>query len=243
MLRRSGVFGLKFVKHLVFELKANKTLTKQSLINCRQLITHSQSSPAIVTQQVFSQSKSIAMSSEYIYTNDTPVIELDAENAFNGLTADEKLYAHYLSKSSWFGSLVCLFQTSPESPLIFTLFRRIFGAQTIEELQHLAQSVAHFDDNEWRALLVYLSAFLSNMGNYRSFGDSKFTPDLPQNKLEALVINSKAFKDNEKELAFIWQNVKQRLYSLDKHYLSLGFAPECFLSSPDVLISVRVLNA
>ncbi|CAG2119537.1 unnamed protein product, partial [Medioppia subpectinata] len=154
------------------------------------------------------------------------MVQLDAEIAFNGLTDEERLYAHYLSKSCWFGSIVCLFQTSPESPLIFTLFRRLFAEQSVEELKALAQSVAQFDDNEWRALLVYLSAFLSNMGNYRSFGDSKFIPDLSANKMDAFVRNSTAFRNNQKELEFIWTNVKQRMFSLEKNELSLAFAPE-----------------
>ena len=48
--------------------------------------------------------------SEHIYTNDTPVLQLDAKTAFNGLDTKEKLYSHHLSKSSWYGSLAVLFQ-------------------------------------------------------------------------------------------------------------------------------------
>ena len=72
---------------------------------------------------------------------------------------------------------------------------------------------------------MYLSAFLSNMGNYRGFGDSKFIPDLPKDKLEALVVNSKAFKANQKDLKCIWDQIKDRIYSLEKNELALGFAP------------------
>ncbi|CAG2166263.1 unnamed protein product [Oppiella nova] len=222
----SAILSVKVVKHLVCGLKANKTLPKLLLTNCRQLSTQSQTSPEIITQQGITQSKPIAMSSPHIYTNDSLVVQLDAEKLFNGLTDEESLYAHYMSKASWFGSLINLFQTSPESPLIFTLFRRIFGNQSIDELKSLAQSVAHFDDNEWRALLVYLSAFLASMGNYRFYGSNQFIPDLPQNKLEALVVNSRAYQTNEKDLRFIWENVKKRMYSLEKHELSLGFPPE-----------------
>ena len=70
-----------------------------------------------------------------------------------------------------------------------------------------------------------MSAFLANMGNYRGFGDSKFIPDLPKDKLEALVVNSKAFKTNEKEFQWIWDQIKDRIYSLEKNELALGFAP------------------
>ena len=63
------------------------------------------------------------------------------------------------------------------------------------------------------------------MGNYRGFGDSKFIPDLPKHKLEALVVNSQAFKSDEKEMTYIWDQIKDRLFSLNKNDLSLGFSP------------------
>lgn len=31
-----------------------------------------------------------------------------------------------------------------------------------------------------QAFLMYSAAFLSNVGNYKSFGDIKFIPDIPQ---------------------------------------------------------------
>lgn len=31
-----------------------------------------------------------------------------------------------------------------------------------------------------QAFLVYAAAFYSNMGNYKSFGDTKFIPNMPQ---------------------------------------------------------------
>ncbi len=74
--------------------------------------------------------------------------------------------------------------------------------------------------------MVYLSAFLSNMGNYRGFGDSKFIPNLPKQKLETLIINSTAYKNNETEIKFIWDNIKVKLYSLESNDLSLGFSPK-----------------
>ena len=76
--------------------------------------------------------------SQYTVPNDTDVLLLDCKTAFNGLTTKEKLYAHYLGRASWEGSLICLLQLSPESPGIFLLFQRLFGAESVEDLKKRA---------------------------------------------------------------------------------------------------------
>ena len=67
--------------------------------------------------------------SHYTLPNDQPVVTLDASDAFGGLTERERLYAHYLSRASYYGSLIVLVQTSPEAPHIFRLIHRINTAQ------------------------------------------------------------------------------------------------------------------
>ena len=67
--------------------------------------------------------------SHYTLPNDQPVVTLDASDAFGGLTERERLYAHYLSRASYYGSLIVLVQTSPEAPHIFRLLHRINTAQ------------------------------------------------------------------------------------------------------------------
>ena len=34
--------------------------------------------------------------------------------------------------------------------------------------------------NEYQSILVYCSAVLNNCGNYKSFGDTKFVPDVDE---------------------------------------------------------------
>lgn len=90
----------------------------------------------------------------------------------------------------------------------------------------MALNDAKMTEEEWRALLVYVAAFYSNMGNYRGFGDSKIVPNLPVEKLEVLVKSSAAFKADASSLEFAWNAAKSRMFSLEPSQLSLGFAPK-----------------
>ena len=140
----------------------------------------------------------------------TPVVVLDASEAFNLLTDREKLYAYWMGQASWKGSLTCLSQCSPESVAIFTLLLAVFSAQPVEELLNNAISNG-FNQNEIDEILMYSAAFLSNMGNYKSFGDTKFVPQVAKERfrqfllasnLESAVVNS------------LFDCVQTRMYSL-----------------------------
>ena len=98
----------------------------------------------------------------YTITNDTPIVALDARTAFEKLTEREQLYAHYLSRASFYGGLICLLQTSPESPGIFRLIHRMNMAQTSEELREacLAKDIPEVD---FKSFLVYSSGVYANM--------------------------------------------------------------------------------
>lgn len=103
---------------------------------------------------------------QYILPNDQPVICLEVENAFNNLTANEKLYAHHISKASWHGGLITLLQTSPESAPIFVFLHKLFRAQSPEDFK--AQALKYnFTEDEVTALFVYACGIFSNAGNYK----------------------------------------------------------------------------
>lgn len=72
--------------------------------------------------------------SQYIISREVDINLLNCGSAFSGLTEKEKLYAHYLCRASWEGSLICLLQTSPESPGIFLLLQNLFHAEPQEKL-------------------------------------------------------------------------------------------------------------
>lgn len=80
--------------------------------------------------------------SQFIISRDIDVNLLNCGTAFSGLTEKEKLYAHYLCRAAWEGSLICLLQTSPESPGIFLLLQQLFHAESVEELKERALTSA-----------------------------------------------------------------------------------------------------
>ena len=73
--------------------------------------------------------------SNYTIPLDTPISALEAEEAFNGLSDDEKLYCHFLSRGSWEGAPICLLQTSPESVPLFMLLKQLFSRQSVASLR------------------------------------------------------------------------------------------------------------
>lgn len=78
--------------------------------------------------------------SQYVLPNDIGIATLDCAEAFQLLSTEERLYAHYLSRACWYGGLVVLLQTSPESPAIYTLMSRLFRSQDPTQLGELASA-------------------------------------------------------------------------------------------------------
>ncbi|XP_066502754.1 dipeptidyl peptidase 3 [Hoplias malabaricus] len=159
--------------------------------------------------------------SQYYLPNDIGISALDCGEAFRLLSPKEQLYAHYLSRAAWYGGLVVLLQTSPESPTIYVLLQRIFRKQPPAELQAVATAVG-LSSEEYQAFLVYASGLYANMGNYKSFGDTKFIPNLPKEKFKALVWESQAFKENPADIEVLWNSCSNFLYSLEDKQKQLG---------------------
>ncbi|XP_011696833.1 PREDICTED: dipeptidyl peptidase 3 isoform X2 [Wasmannia auropunctata] len=159
----------------------------------------------------------------YTLPNNQPVVALECDTAFKSLTQNEKLYAHYLSQAAWNGGLIVLVQTSPESPLIFALLHKIYLAEPIDELKDAAVRAGVTED-EFTAFLVYSCGIFANAGNYKAMGDTKIIPNFSKNAFETIVKNSKAYKNNSKEIQDIWDNISTAVYSLDGKLTSLGLA-------------------
>uniref|UniRef100_A0A8C2WZA8 Dipeptidyl peptidase 3 n=1 Tax=Cyclopterus lumpus TaxID=8103 RepID=A0A8C2WZA8_CYCLU len=159
--------------------------------------------------------------SQYYLPNEIGVASLDCSEAFRLLSPQEKMYAHYLSRAAWYGGLAVLLQTSPESADIFVLLQRIFRKQTPAQLEQVATTTG-ISSEEYQAFLVYAAGLYANMGNYKSFGDTKFIPNLPKDKLKALVKASQAFQDQPTEMEALWDSCSCLLYSLEDRQKQLG---------------------
>lgn len=122
----------------------------------------------------------------------TPVNVLNSTDAFEQLTHQEKMYAYWMSRASWAGSTICYVQTSPESvsllALLNSFFRNILLSDSTNyeveanniyrELSRLATEV-NVSQQDVDGFLLYCATFYDNMGNYYSFGNTKFIPNIP----------------------------------------------------------------
>ncbi|PHH89105.1 hypothetical protein CDD83_6632 [Cordyceps sp. RAO-2017] len=151
------------------------------------------------------------------YLADAPpsVVRLEIEKHFDALSDRQKRYAHFISKSCFAGTRIVLRQLSPESEpiydLILALHKHCQGDWT-----SLA-SKAGVSDSDLTHFLEYAAMFLGNLGNYKSFGDSKFLPRCSEKSLAALASTSP-------EASKFYQATKGAIFSSDKPAaMHLGF--------------------
>ena len=150
---------------------------------------------------------------------------LEVTSAWKSLTSKEKLYVHWLSKACWAGAPIVFHQVSPESPLLFALFQRLLSVQSIESLM-LDSGVT---SEESRAFLNYVSTFYGNMGNFLSFGDTKFTPNLSKESFRRIIEASSARGKLKDEIQTLLDLVIDDVYSLDEKQRMLDY-PEAGVS-------------
>ena len=102
----------------------------------------------------------------------TPIFNLQILDSWNQLTDEEKLYVYHLNQHVWSTFPIAIKQRSIESFDIFVAILKTFKTITFSELLSKStvseEAKTHFEN--------YISMFLSNSGNYRSFGDIKFVP-------------------------------------------------------------------
>jgi dipeptidyl-peptidase-3 len=164
---------------------------------------------------------------------DTPVVALDATKAFALLTAQEQQYAYALSQADWQGAKICLLQCSVESVPIFTLLQLVFSSgsdsgsdsgspptlpTTMDELKAAAKAKG-LTDTEIAHAMLYAATFYGNLGNYKSFGDTKFVPALPPDRMYTFLTSSQA---DAAKIDALWEECGERMYSLTPRQRQMG---------------------
>ncbi|KZF26332.1 dipeptidyl-peptidase III [Xylona heveae TC161] len=110
------------------------------------------------------------------YLADSPpsVVRLEIKHHFDALTDKQKHYAHYISRAAFLGTRITLRQVSPESEHIYDFIIALYHSCNGDWKK--LQRQAGITDNDLKHFLEYSAQFLGNLGNYKSFGDSKFVP-------------------------------------------------------------------
>lgn len=87
---------------------------------------------------------------------------------------------------------MCWFQRSYEGPGLFVLLKLIFGKGIVTlKQQSLAAGVT---EAQWTQFMAYSAAVFNNCGNFRSFGDTKFVPELDNAAFKKIFESSSAFE-------------------------------------------------
>jgi dipeptidyl-peptidase-3 len=131
---------------------------------------------------------------QYLADNPPAVVPLAIKPHFEALSDKEKLYAHHISmyvlsvhdipamwtdaicRACFAGTRIVLRQLSPESEPIYD-FIIALHKHCNGDYDGLAKDVGLSKD-DLDAYLNYAAQFLGNLGNYKSFGDSKFVRKL-----------------------------------------------------------------
>lgn len=112
------------------------------------------------------------------------------------------------------GTRVTLRQCSPESEDIYDLIIGLY-IHCKGDWKSLQQEV-NLSDGELQDFLNYSAQFLGNAGNYKSFGDVKFVPRLPEPKFEALASVSERTWNH-------YRNTQGAIYPQDAARMHFGY--------------------
>ncbi|KAI9100673.1 peptidase family M49-domain-containing protein [Phlyctochytrium arcticum] len=168
----------------------------------------------------------------FLADTNSPICRLEVKTHFDGLSDKEKTYAHFIARASWEGARVLSTTISPESPTLYELFLAIFtggkaadGTPLVTNIDELKKK-ANVSEESWKYFLEYSAQVLNNLGNYKSFGDTKFLPRLPSADFDTIikVIGSP-------QISELWNKVKEVAYASEPDAQLLnGFPAEGHVS-------------
>ncbi|KAF2706807.1 dipeptidyl-peptidase III [Pleomassaria siparia CBS 279.74] len=168
---------------------------------------------------------------QYLADSPPTVVPLAIKPHFEALSDKEKLYAHHISIACFAGARIVLRQVSVESEPIYD-FIIALHKHTSGDYASVAKE-AGLSSEDLDAYLNYAAQFLGNLGNYKSFGDSKFVPRLEPRQLKALATVSPKTLE-------LYAKFKDAIYAgtdvakLHLGYPSAGHVSTYYPDSPDI---------
>ncbi|CUG90163.1 peptidase M49, putative [Bodo saltans] len=195
------------------ELNVSATTAKEEGGN-----NHTAASLSSTTTTAVVQDHNI-MASENLTPQGVPYFPLIVKEAFASLTPEQRLYAHYMNWAGWSGTAVVARQLSDASLPLLQLFVKLFTRTSPSALRAAVGSEFSLDDVARFTEFVALT--YSNMGNYLSFGDSKFIPALPRENFVAIVKAGVAADDLPENL----EGLVSTVYNVSEGNTVLGYPP------------------
>ena len=137
------------------------------------------------------------------------------------LTEKEKMFWYYFTKAWWEEQKIWIFQKSYESPALQILFTILFS-QDMQELKKIWFEKVHLTQDEWNQLITYTAVFY-NTGNYLSFGDSNFIPQISKDKFLDVLRNWKNYSEYTEIIENLWELISVEVYADNAPYLKIGY--------------------
>ncbi|KAF2003272.1 dipeptidyl peptidase-like protein III [Amniculicola lignicola CBS 123094] len=168
---------------------------------------------------------------QYLADSPPTIVPLGIKPHFEALTEKEKLYAHHISVASLAGTRIVLRQVSPEAEHIYDFIIAVHK-HCSGDYTKLAKQ-AGLSPVDLDAYLHYSAQFLGNLGNYKSFGDSKFVPRIPPRQLKALAtVSPVVLKLHEKFKDSVYADAN--VSRLHLGYPDAGHVSAYYPDSPDI---------
>mmetsp|Transcript_14278 Transcript_14278/g.17970 ORF Transcript_14278/g.17970 Transcript_14278/m.17970 type:complete len:209 (-) Transcript_14278:1518-2144(-) len=126
-----------------------------------------------------------------------------------------------MTRASWEGSKICWFQRCYEGPALFVLLKLVFS-KGIAAAKAKAVA-AGLPEEQWTQFMAYAAAVFNNCGNFRSFGDTKFVPELPLDSFEKILRSCDSYASHQDVIEDCWSRISREVYSEQDPHQHIGF--------------------
>ena len=152
---------------------------------------------------------------------ETPILPIRCSDEFYQLSSQEQFYSYYFYKAGWEGAKICYFQRSFESPALFCLITLIFR----EPIQSIRAKclLNGLVESDLQKILVYVASVLINCGNYKSFGDTKFIPEVNIEIFETFLHSTTSYETHKALIDELWSSIAVYVYSYEGEYKKIGY--------------------